>query len=673
MKLDQLLGSKTVEQLQDMLMFWAPEQALSNSKMELFRALRMEMVRPNRVERCLDKIGSLQRGVIRKLLRSEHLGQTVNVLAASSAARPKSIEETQVAVNQLAMNGLVCVEPAKRWETFGSARVALPEELVEPLRKATGIDNRRWREILNLADHLAARPPEALAEALEPAGVDPQEPVEDLAAALARHACANRFSGLSEPLCDLVRRAIEEKAGLVPIGRLPRMAEGLPELDDEVLGRWRAELESNFVGTIGDLSLLDFGIDLDGKVLSVFTEVVETRLPHPLEHAAEPPDPVGPDFLLDLAELVQCARESVARLKMSGALTAPASDRIIARMNRPELPLMGAYELLELRVACAERLGLVERTGDILAAKRSAWDWEQRSYEDQANSLFDLIGFVIPFPQSEHHHAGLCGAASEVLREMAPAEWRRTGSVAGLALRRYLVGLGGSGLRQTIARAVEKVSEYVLPPFPGLMQLTDIIDRAVVMGAYAMGFIDISEEGGRPVAVRVSEFGMVGTGAARPAERKPGKLIVTPDFEVILLPEGDTTRLRYEVGQFARHEKVEQTYHLRIGKDRVERAVVHGLDADDQIGILREHAETPVPQNVEYSIRNWAKRVSVASAEEVVVFELPDERTLDVVAELPEMSDLVVRRIAPTALALRQAPNDRDLIETLRKLGVYIR
>ncbi|MFW6157846.1 MAG: helicase-associated domain-containing protein, partial [Planctomycetota bacterium] len=114
-------------------------------------------------------------------------------------------------------------------------------------------------------------------------------------------------------------------------------------------------------------------------------------------------------------------------------------------------------------------------------------------------------------------------------------------------------------------------------------------------------------------------------------------------------------------------------YHLRIEKERVERAVVRGLGADELIAVLREHAETPVPQNVEYSIRSWAERVRVATAEQVFVFELADAHTLDVVAELPEMKGLVVRRISPTALALREAPSDRSLIEALRTLGVYVR
>jgi len=44
-----------------------------------------------------------------------------------------------------------------------------------------------------------------------------------------------------------------------------------------------------------------------------------------------------------------------------------------------------------------------------------------------------------------------------------------------------------------------------------------------------------------------------------------------------------------------------------------------------------------------------------------------------VVAELPEMKELIVRRISPTALALNAWPSDRGLLAALRKLGVHVR
>jgi hypothetical protein len=199
------------------------------------------------------------------------------------------------------------------------------------------------------------------------------------------------------------------------------------------------------------------------------------------------------------------------------------------------------------------------------------------------------------------------------------------------------------------------------------------VHDAVVMEAYATGVLELAAAEGSAVAESLSDFGAVAGGGEAP-ERGPGQLIATPDFEVIILPEGDTVRLRYEVGQFAVREKFEQTYHLRVKRERVEEAVVRGTTAEEMVGLLRSHSEAgAVPQNVAYSIREWAERVRVATVEGVHVFELGDEKLLSVVAELPEVKRVVLRRLSPTALALSEWPCDRKLLADLRRLGVHVR
>ena len=655
MNLDELLGALSVDQLQDMAAAWAPDEPASRSKLELFRILRDKMVRPECAVRCLEHCGRLERGIARKLLRSANVSQSVAVLAASASERPRSLDDTRAAVAELVAMGLACVEPEKRWEAYGSARVTIADELIGPLREATGIDDRLWTEVLGLAGHLEARPGDESAGLLaEPA------------------ACAERLATLPEPLKGLVLAGTRLRAGIVPVKELSALGVELPEIDDALLDDWRRQLEAALIGTIGDVSLLDYGIALDGKVLAVFGEVVEALLGTPCDGKTGPVDPVGPDFLLDLSELISTVRETGSKLKASGELTAAACNRIIAKMNRAELPQMDAHELLDLRVVCAEKLGLVER-GESLIVRRSAWQWEQRSFEEKASDLFGLIGFAGPAARSKHHHDGLCETALGLLQAMTPGEWRQGGALAGVALRRYLAALESTELREQISRAVHDVDEYVLPPFPGVGQLAADLHRSVVMEAYALGVLDLLIDGGRIVGESLSDFGAVATRKTT-GHVPPAKLITMPDFEVIILPENDTTRLRYDVGQFAASEKFERTYHMRITKERVEEAVVRGLTADDMVRVLRDHSDTgSVTQNVEASIRGWAERVRVAMVEDVYVFELPDEELLNVIAELPELKKLIVRRVSPTALALSERPTDRRLLTDLCRLGVYVR
>ena len=152
MNLDQLLGALSVDQLQDMAAAWAPDEPVSRSKLELFRILRDKMVRPECAARCLEHCGRLERGIARKLLRSANVSQPVVVLAASASERPRSLDDTRAAVAELVAMGLACVEPEKRWEAYGSARVTIADELIGSVRRraSTTACGRRcsaWRGI----------------------------------------------------------------------------------------------------------------------------------------------------------------------------------------------------------------------------------------------------------------------------------------------------------------------------------------------------------------------------------------------------------------------------------------------------------------------------------------------------------------------------------------------
>ena len=669
MNLDKLLGSMTIEQLKDLAELWTPNAQVSSSKLALFRTLRQAMTDSKNIRRCFELTDLFGQGVVRKLLRSENQSQSIAVLAASSAARPKSIQETRGAITDLAAIGFVFIVPERRWEAYGSARVGIPDELAEPLREITGIEARNWFELMNLREYLAALPEYELASRLEPHKINAASPHTEIVAELASEdSCRKRLALLSDDVREMIHNAVHQHAGIASVARLQKaLGLGLPEIKQAALKLWKRQLESALIGVIADVSLLDYGIDLDGQMLIIFDEVVEFILSEPIAAAPNLPDAVGPDFLLDLHELISIVRESAVKLRGTGAISGVAAQRINSKLNRPHLPLMNELDLLEFRVTCAEKLGLLERTPDSLAVRESAWAWEQRSLEQKAADLFDLVGRAAPKPRSKHHHDGLCQFAVSLVREMTPGQWVSADYLRCIALRRYLGQLRDSDMRDSIAREVHQVEKYILPPFPSLKLLGSDLEQSVVTEAYAMGVLDSSDA----KCMRLSDFGAIAVGKLTP--KPPAKLIITPDFEIIILPEGDTTRLRYEVGQFAASEKFEQTYHLRVTRDRVEEAVVRGILADDMISVLRDRSSSPVPQNIEYSIRAWAGRVRVAIVEHVHVFELGDETLLSLVSELPAIKSLVVRRISPTALALREWPNDRKLLAELERLGIFVR
>ncbi|MBN1458751.1 MAG: helicase-associated domain-containing protein, partial [Armatimonadetes bacterium] len=196
---------------------------------------------------------------------------------------------------------------------------------------------------------------------------------------------------------------------------------------------------------------------------------------------------------------------------------------------------------------------------------------------------------------------------------------------------------------------------------------------ATVAVLHAIGVLDLGLHRRTPVACRLSPLGACAFGKAPRSSPPERILVVNPDFEVILLPEGAVDDLLYQLDGFCEREKQDRTFHLRITKASVERAAADGLGAEDMLGLLRAHSRTELPQNVVFSIEGWARGVRLASLHELCLLETSDSATMDLICQLPELRNLVLKRITPTAAALTAHPGYDKAVSALRRLGVYLR
>jgi hypothetical protein len=123
----------------------------------------------------------------------------------------------------------------------------------------------------------------------------------------------------------------------------------------------------------------------------------------------------------------------------------------------------------------------------------------------------------------------------------------------------------------------------------------------------------------------------------------------------------------------ARLEKKDKVFHYRIDEASIGTAAALGLSADEMARVLEENSRGFLPQNITYSIRNWAGRVYNTSIKRCYILELQSPDMLQHVQRLPEIEPLVLRELSPTVLALREPPWDRAAVRALQKLGIYIR
>lgn len=143
---------------------------------------------------------------------------------------------------------------------------------------------------------------------------------------------------------------------------------------------------------------------------------------------------------------------------------------------------------------------------------------------------------------------------------------------------------------------------------------------------------------------------------------------ITPSFEVFVPPESRAEHL-VAILSCAELVRIDRVIVARITKTSVQRAVAVGSTAASIITILREASRTPLPQNIEAAIVDWAGGpVALTTVGRVVIVPVADEAR--VVAQLEPYA---ARVIAPGVLVVRSATPARALAGALARIGIPIR
>ena len=251
-------------------------------------------------------------------------------------------------------------------------------------------------------------------------------------------------------------------------------------------------------------------------------------------------------------------------------------------------------------------------------------------------------------------------AAPDAWHAMADLAERAMGTAPDFLIRRRLRGgVGGEdpGSRGPKAR---------LAPYRGIRRATagapeplDMVeDWTLVEGAFVAGFVGgplhwlgLADLGGSTEAplfrLTAAWASTVGDGPGPEDEVRPGRFFVQPNFEIMADGGGDNIAAIMRLGRVADLESFDRAALLRVTRESVLRGLESGLTREEILGILSDEGRVVVPQNVEYSLVEWAAahdRYELRTA--VCVLETDDPAELDALEEeLPGC----LERLGPTA------------------------
>jgi hypothetical protein len=145
-------------------------------------------------------------------------------------------------------------------------------------------------------------------------------------------------------------------------------------------------------------------------------------------------------------------------------------------------------------------------------------------------------------------------------------------------------------------------------------------------------------------------------------------LIVQPSFEILLLHSHLPTL--YSVLPFAQVNQIGAASRLTLTKASLLRGMAAGYTIERIIQALEEHSQKELPQNVVYTLRDWARQYKETRISQVLLLEVSSEEAIAQLSASTKLQEFGIRQLAPGMLAVNGDTDLRALRNALEKEGI---
>ena len=682
--LQAALQNRSAGELRELLSFWdghGPEPETHDQLVgELERRMSSEKAVRKRVKFLSKKLVDL----LKFFLRGEGYRAEVEHLTGSRSFSYLSPFELKAAINALLKRGFLFTaahsnghaRPAAAAHNGHGESYLVPCELGDLLQAFIWDDDRTVEETFTLRAHLQRlverKDLDALLQSHLGAGPSANDHAEAAARLAEPAAVARRLAALENPRhVELLSLVVQSYGGVASRAVLERGHKGL--------GRWNRKalqeaLESQLLGTVRHVALGEYGIHQFDEVVVVFAELVDGAR---RALRAEPPrlddvHSLGVDLISDTSAFLSFVEHNPIRLTLSGKVYRTAVRKleesfILARSGAFPGPWLFEY-LFEF----CQSQSMIERGPDrsvMLTVKGKTWD--RTPLEKKLSRLLKFASghwttLVEPF-----HGERLMQLFLDELKRLPLGEWVDVNAPAFAARNAYLATLDAAGVRDRFQ------SRYQFAQQTGMRdphQLALALTAWARERLYLFGLVDLADADGKPALMRLTTLGAKALGLPIPdeAQDRDSPLIVNPDFEIILFPDGETYDLVTELDRFAERTSNDSVIRYRLTESSIEKAVAEGLDPAHILRTLSEKSRVEVPQNVIYSIGQWAEKVKFVSQSTVSLVRGRNKEVIDRILHDKALRPYVIERLSPTALLMSQEVGRDQLAALLKPLGIFL-
>ena len=476
-----------------------------------------------------------------------------------------------------------------------------------------------------------------------------------------------RFQDLDEDFRSLLESFASEWGGILPIEEFEQLES--PWSLEEVVER----LEEASLGSRAHLNLEPSGVRQNGEVLCLFHEVVLALLRSKcgqIQPQADEIASIGVDFVSNFSRFASFVEGDTVRFTVRGTIFKSTGKRIADQL----LPNPGRefrrFEILELEYRFALACRFIDRTG------RRSFRLTPSGQEFLASSLLEkqrmMLDWLIEdrqLPGDLAHQLRLRRTTLRYIKRLEPEVWHDAMFLPFVVRNHHLAGLTSQE-----ESAQPNAGSFPVRSSADLRSLAWNLFVWVRKYLYLLGIVDMAyDESGRAVAFRLTRMGaeLLDMIPGREIEGS-GHVVVNPDFEVVLFPDLRSHELIYSLDRFCDREFTDSLYHYRISPASLHRGLSEGVTLDEVLELLTSRSRTPLPQNVTYSLRSWARKDGLIVLEPGHRLSCELKEVLDRILLHPGLTGLGAERIDDQTIQLAEEPDFDQLSAWIRDYGASL-
>ena len=663
-------------ELVELFRFWSGQRMtrIPDDASELRRSVHGWMSDPSSVEA---RVASLPKRLVSildiHLDAARYQCSVLELLNARSLAYMSSYD-VEASLAALARHALLVEGKSVHEGSLGARAYSVPADVGDTILRQRRARRRGIFDAFTLRGHL-----DRLYDDPARSSRTPPSRVRELYKMYANEAAAvARVERLPDDLRQLVIKSIMEFGGILPKSLFERMDTHLAWQGR----RWGHVLEESLVGTVERLELGRYGIHHNDETLLVFNEVALAWL----RRVAVPGDPDRPheeaasgvDLVSNISRFIGFILDHDVRFTLRGEIFKTTEKRIqedlIPNIGRE----LSRADVLAFIYGFARHAHLIESTGErTFTLTTQGREWEPLDLESKLESLIEYSIEDRELSGEPFHQVRMRRILMRLLKRVEPLVWYDLMYAPFLARNTYLCSLDELQVDEYFASRFQ-AGQYT--PMEDIQRMAWNLVRWVRERLHILGVVDLGyDKSGRPVAMRLTRIGarLLGVvdgsvAAASGAAPLVGNIVVTPDFEVVLFPTGDDGELVHDLDRFCTREKLGALVHFRISQKSVHRALSEGMFLKRIVHTLEHHSRTPVPQNVLYSIRDWAAQAGLMHLTPDYCVRTENAELLRRFQQDPGVKPLVREVIDDQRVKLRSNATLRRTQSLLRELGYMV-